>query len=1225
MSDDISNPTDGVLGAGGGLGPRERTTYGELARLDVRIAALFLAGHQIVPRLAADAGAVYVLAHIGRELSRGVVRALLGEEASEPTAPDEELPETERNRQTIGRVLGLRAMHPLVTSWFQLNGTFSASCHLYVDTPTPAVSAVAQAFMALSDLLYGRVAPYFATAEELDVLIAVETPTAADVAKVEALLTRAQQRIYFFSRLQHAAWVPLLAERGHFERPPERDVHIDGSWRMRVWPEGEYLARVAAGDPPTVTEVLLRVPVTLTNAAVWAVVADAAMVVPKQYADRLARHVAKAMMAVPSEFIAVLLPHKAIDLAERLAISGDGAAWKLAAALLWTRGEQEAAANAATALPRWGDPTHAANNAFARVDQYELERFCEKVVPALERVDADRTLKLLVAWLERVIRFVNAAHPENNSEHHRSLWWRDVFDRHGRGSVLATLASEVARVAVGHAMRGREEAQRVWELLQNKSGGIFARLRLLVLAGAGPHLQEQLDAVIGGDALLDPPYGAREAASLLRAQFSNASPTAKALFRYALERGPDASAIRESVRLRWQYDESEAEDAAPLAEPEQATKAPPDSGAVDTAEVDEGSVGGQQGGSDRAPTKQEIELALLRWQAKRLRWFHDRLPPELTELARRAGVSGEVPTVDQQALDEVGIYVGGVSSWASPASPKSVDELAAMAPAGLVALLQTWRAPDQDRDSFAYRGLEEALTGYATAHVTGAVVTLALAASVPVRPAYLSALLAGVRGAAHADGELAWSSILGAAEAAVRAADRALETISEPSESRERAFDASAWTYVVRMAADVVQALCAHDHLPLESVSGVWGAVTTLIRSPAAWQHESAAFAEGLEGALMEALNSARGVAVRALLDAGLWEYRARTREVPPGAERDEHIAGIQTRMAPLLSSLLETDDGPARPAATMLGQFVPQLLLLAPEWFANAEEALFSGGAEDPDHHPAWGAYLLRARVYDNAFSRLRRWYVHAARAMPVAAAPVDVSDSAANQQREWTTGRALVSHVMVAVVRGLASLGDDDALVETTFARVPAVDRAHVCWQIYRDLSDADEAPPPELLERVLRFWEWRLTELEASPESRARDEEAEGLLWLFKTPHLPATEAVRLGRRALKISVPDHRTSTDAWQRLRELATDLPHEIFDLVEMFVEGELSKPFTYLPFDDVAPVLRLALASGVPDVVERATRLINRLGEKAGLHEYGRLLRGKEGGAGDSGPPHVA
>ena len=84
-----------------------------------------------------------------------------------------------------------------------------------------------------------------------------------------------------------------LAARGHFASPPERVVHPDGSWKMRTWEEGEYLARIAPRAPEAVAEQLLRVPITLMNPAVWAVVADAAMVLPVAYAAPLTSRIAK--------------------------------------------------------------------------------------------------------------------------------------------------------------------------------------------------------------------------------------------------------------------------------------------------------------------------------------------------------------------------------------------------------------------------------------------------------------------------------------------------------------------------------------------------------------------------------------------------------------------------------------------------------------------------------------------------------------------------------------------------------------------------------------------------------------------------------------------------------------------------------------------------------------------------------------------------------------------
>jgi len=367
------------------------------------------------------------------------------------------------------------------------------------------------------------------------------------------------------------------------------------------------------------------------------------------------------------------------------------------------------------------------------------------------------------------------------------------------------------------------------------------------------------------------------------------------------------------------------------------------------------------------------------------------------------------------------------------------------------------------------------------------------------------------------------------------------------------------------------------------------------------------------------ALNSASGQTVRALLDAGLWEYRARARALRTEELRDEPVPEIESRMTPLLDAVLAHEGEVVRPAETILGQFVPQLLLLSPKWFERSERRLLSGGAEDPLTHPSWRAYLLGARVYDRAFSTLRPWCVRAAVATNPRGDTQDEPPVQGGFRVESSVTTALAMHVIIAVVRGLAAVGDEDALVETTFARVPARERAHVYMKLYRDWSATQDVPPPEYAARLLQFWAWRLDALESAPPTSARDDEAEGLMWFLKTPHLLAAESVLLGRRTLKLRRRGPRITADLWRRLGTLAVaDLAGTV-ELVELVVDHELAASYTHLPFDSVAPVLRVALSSGDPALKSRAERLTHRIGEETGRDEFGQLLGAARDDANDS------
>jgi hypothetical protein len=287
---------------------RERKTLRELYGLDPQLAGLFEQGLQLLGRLDEPAAAG-VLAYVGRELSRGTLDRVLDEEGIEfldqEDAGDEatlreelckalhlsaEDPTLEfvcrlareaqqhalrrilnelgieitedlervlkkgRNRTRIAHALKLPPDDPKVDAWFRLPGDFAKWEKYRPDGPPP--EDVRRAFETLSDLLFGLVAPYYVTEQELDGLLALEAPDDDDARRLQGIQLRAVQRSYFFSRLENPKWFEPLTQAGFFRSPPDRQVNSDGSWRPRAWPEGDYLVRVARQIPEAVAAVL---------------------------------------------------------------------------------------------------------------------------------------------------------------------------------------------------------------------------------------------------------------------------------------------------------------------------------------------------------------------------------------------------------------------------------------------------------------------------------------------------------------------------------------------------------------------------------------------------------------------------------------------------------------------------------------------------------------------------------------------------------------------------------------------------------------------------------------------------------------------------------------------------------------------------------------------------------------------------------------------------------
>src|SRR5437899_14614 len=142
------------------LAGRDRDTAAELARFHPDLAGLFRLGHELMSRLG-EPGAMFLLGHVGRELANAVERYLAGEDArGGPARESEQGASKETNRTRIGAVLGLAPEHSLVSTWFRVKQVFVGSCHYGA---TPAQDELRTAFRDFSDLLFGRLGPYFAT------------------------------------------------------------------------------------------------------------------------------------------------------------------------------------------------------------------------------------------------------------------------------------------------------------------------------------------------------------------------------------------------------------------------------------------------------------------------------------------------------------------------------------------------------------------------------------------------------------------------------------------------------------------------------------------------------------------------------------------------------------------------------------------------------------------------------------------------------------------------------------------------------------------------------------------------------------------------------------------------------------------------------------------------------------------------------------------------------
>jgi hypothetical protein len=336
-----------------------------------------------------------------------------------------------------------------------------------------------------------------------------------------------------------------------------------------------------------------------------------------------------------------------------------------------------------------------------------------------------------------------------------------------------------------------------------------------------------------------------------------------------------------------------------------------------------------------------------------------------------------------------------------------------------------------------------------------------------MRPGFLSALLVGLQRAGP-EAEKPWDTLLAVTSDAVALAS----SPQRPDEDVEERWR-HPWRLVTGAAIELVRDGAHRNLIPPSIASTAWRFVSAVMESPQVWDAAGNESLATMDDVVSAALNSLSGSATWMLFEIALWDYR-KGESVPAGSQNgrsnSEHRLAVAGLLTPLLDRLLGYDRDATQSARAMVGQYLPQLYLMAPEWAERNEEALFFEGLRDPLANPIWGTYLLRGGFFDPVFRRMRPWYVRAVEYIPP-------NNEKPTGDRRWSVPRALAQHVLVAVVRGLAAVGDSDSLVESTFRSASSESKSTVYFDLFAAWSEPDSKVPPDFVSRLVAFWEWRL----------------------------------------------------------------------------------------------------------------------------------------------------
>lgn len=1086
---------------------------GELAEalgdLDPQLEGLFRQGDALVARIH-DPGVVYLVAQIGRELSRGVVRFLEGDQGTgvEPDRAADESPGaatsdsgrdlTAKNRDRIADILQLDRDDPRVASWHATVGNFSN--WMKFRSPGPDPNEVQDAFDRFSALLFGRLGPYFSTQSELDGFLALPSPTEDDYAQLQPYLVRPALRRYFFKSLRGPAWATVLLAQGGFANPPDikRDAE-DGTAIPVPWPEGEYLVRIAEELPDLVATVLKSIPPDLENPVVLRCATSALLSLPT--AERLELY--PILLRGLKTDAAPWLVDDAARMACLLVGEDVEAAVKVVAHLMFVPDSLPEQRSLATGRTEW---------LFPRLHAHGHQQFFSGPLAELIQAAPLELYQLLrTKWA--------LCKPLIESADLRGLYSPSQVDLRqpdAYGDAVEHLVSSLALAACRAAAFGEQQCLAVLETLRSDDI-LDRRMRFRVLSDAGQHAPAEVVVALGSNDAIDPPFAAREVSAFLRTRFHEAPVGAKQLFLHALSNGPDLETLASITRFR----------------------------------------------GIENPTREQLAEIIEQWQRERIRWFRGNVPGELAKLADELGEGGRAPSHEEQELAEVGWYSGGVSSHAPP-SPIESSTLAALPDQEVLDFLREWPSNTDLAEHRAEWDLSSTLSQLATELPYKAVALLDLGLPTSLPAQFAASLVRGLSDAMR-------SGAISMTEAAP-VLRRALELIP-----------VSGWEPVgLSIAASVTAALsdlASANRLSVGDFPDAWATLDALVSAmpPAECVEDD----DSLEASLMRALNGPVGRATDATVRLALSAYRA----IPDDEVKAARRVAIGDELAKRLDALLGRGDTQAPEAAAIVGQYFPQIHLLARDWTLSVAPTLFTGGALHPGRAPGWGIYLNRGRLFESVFSDIREWYLRAAR----------VADRSPPAER-FSVHEGLADHLLTATIRGLVHIDDDDDLLRIAWSRLPARALARVYWSVFRGWSDSEKAPPPDFVERLVTFWRWRLQGMEAGdPDTK---EEASGLAWFLRTPYVPMKDVLDLGPRTVKLAEGDINMLTN-WDLMLEWLEVDPERTFEIAEVVIRRQLSVEHGIILVEDVHAVLSGILARGPKALVKRVKKLVHELGER--------------------------
>jgi hypothetical protein len=721
---------------------------------------------------------------------------------------------------------------------------------------------------------------------------------------------------HFFTKVEHPAWLGLLAAGDFFRYPPEPIVDEEqGGVRLVPWPASRYLVRMALVPPlqTRVAEIALAIPET-TNQIVNDDLMKIALALPPdlaiQFADKAKTWAVSPYQLIHTEQFGLF--------AVKLASAGN-----VDSALDFMRSLLTPAPDPRYTKSPSGEPAiRMSPEPKAPFNEWGYGQILKKHIPVLVDAGGIKTVRMLCELLAEAIRLSRTATSADDVEDYSHIWRPAIEDHEqnrNRGQDLKDMLVSAVRDAADRlAQRDSPLVPEIVATLEQQRWNVFRRIALHVLRLSTTSAGDLVGKRLTDHALFEESDLWHEYTLLLRENFPTLPPSQQAAILGWIEAGPDVSDFKR-------------------------TGTPP-------SEEDEGRY-------------------IDNWQLRQLSRFEAGLPPEWQ--ARRDALAARLGQVEHPDLTSysMGVFVG-------PTSPKTEAELREMTVSDIVAYLRSWKAPGAFMGP-SPEGLGRHLAAIVAAD-PGRFASEASRFR-ELDPTYVRALVGSLRDAVKAGKAFPWAPALDLCQWVVDQGPDAggrRKPKSVDDEDRDPGWGWTRQAIAYLLEAGFQQGPL---EIPIDLRSAVWRVLRPLTGDPDPTPEHEAEYGGTNMNPSELSINTTRGEAMHAVVGYALW-VRRYLETLPGKAERVARGFDEIPEVREVLDERLDVAVDPSSTIRSVYGRHFPWLGLLDRDWAKGNVSYIFpQDPALNRLRETAWDTYVTFCRPYNDVLPLLRDEYLHA------------------------------------------------------------------------------------------------------------------------------------------------------------------------------------------------------------------------------------------------------